>query len=1051
MNDNPAITLFGGGESIQVANTSALHRAEEEEQLQDRKRLNAELEVQFENAFDDLIENDDDDRNDTVESSNYLSNCLEHLTDSRTPLPTPMTGVTLGEQRILDVHAKNGPILEGGGDGQYDPKAFHWREMYQSKCRELEHVGKLMLKKEKEYGELQKRLMLAEGERDRANMTRKQTHDLLVDSKTKISEQEDNICKLKAKVKSVEEENLRLEAELQNKNTLLQDTLHKYRMVEQNVGLKADRHTDHLLKQAEERHNAKVTMMQQQIDNLRSNLDDRTQELRRSEVRYKELQSLRDTLLVEKTEIIQRLQSNLEESQRQCETLMTKTMNLTSYSQDNLRLKSKLNALEQQTQDMQCTINKLTNRLEASNNELKLMDSLVCSKDATEMSVEDAACTFAATHKNLVGSTPINANMKITEEKVTKLKHELLICMNGQKEKRETIQRLEADLAARESEIQQLKKDESQALVQMNHYKEEAYRVNEKLKILENELDKFYKKDKNSSRHGRRSSFDKQDVLEDKIFALQQEKMELEDRISLLEKTNNTLEEKNKTLEASSNSLDAVKLELEKQKFLLSDAQQECERLKNRYIDLSNSKDAVSRELAALKSQDIANELLIQKEQVSSLERALRLAELKSSELSKMLEREKADHEQLLKEFHERHQSSSEASVQKQGNNSCAKCVANLVEMSKTEIENLHLQNANASHLREINELKGSLQKARATIADLHQKLDLKSERDYLIDELKQKAAQFEEFMRNQHNNNSSNNNSSSGTSSTRDNATSPPPKQQCRDQSVGTSPEMQELSEAEIRKITREQEQRIREDMARAVAADIKVIEEKFKAQFLKFEANISALKNELHDRVNELEAKSKEVDVLKFAIKTEREKMTELLAKRDDHVRTLFDKQDKVMKRYEAELNNAQQKVQFLEGELHEKRQLIQSERESMDLLTKQITEERKMFHEREIEVIEKFKELENEYNKSLDMVTEKYNSAKKTALNYKKYAEDKEQHMLKEYDRIKEGYNTALLKVQNRMKEALENKDRSMKEHIAKIENDYQSKLSVQKKSV
>ncbi|XP_055540888.1 paramyosin [Wyeomyia smithii] len=1047
MSGNPAITLFSAGESIQVANTSALQRAEEEEQLQDRKRLNAELEAEFENAFDDLIENDDEDRNDTQNSFNYLSNCSEHPNETPPPLPLPITGIAPGHQRSFDVRTTNGHMLEGGGDDHFDPKVSHWRELYQSKIRELEQVAKLMHEKEKERGELQKRLMLAEGERDRANMTRKQTHDLLVDSKTKISEQEDSICKLKAKVKSLEEENLRLEADLQNKHTLLQDTLHKYRMVEQNIGLKTDRHTEHLLKQAEDRHNAKVTMMQQQIDNLRASLDDRTQELRRSEVRYKELQSLRDSLLVEKSETIQRLQDKLEESQRQCESLMAKTMNLTSYSQDNLRLKSKVNALEQQTHDMQSTINKLTNRLESSNAELKLMDSLVCSKNETDVSVDDAACTFTATRKNLIGSTPINANLKNTEEKVTKLKHELLICMNGQKEKRESILRLETDLIARENEIQQLKKDESQALVQMNHYKEEAFRVNAKLKILENELDKFYKKEKNSSRHGRRSSVDKQDILEDKIFALQQDKIQLEEKISELEKTNNMLEERNKTLKANSKSLDAVKLELEKQKFLLNDAQQECERLKNRYIDLSSCKEALSKELATLKSQDIATELLMQKEQVASLERALQIAELKSSELSKMLEREKADHEKLIKEFNEKEHGSTEVPAQKQTNN-CVRCVDNLMEMSKMEIQNLHQQSTNASHLREINELKSSLQKARATIEDLHQKLDLKSERDYLIDELKQKAAQFEEFMRNQHNNNNSN--SSSGNScSTRDNATSPPPKQQCRDQSVGTSPEMQELSEVEARKVTREQEHRIREDMARAFAAEIKIIEEKFKAQFLKFEENISALKKELHDRVNELLTRSKEVEVLKFAIKTEREKMTELLAKKDEDARALFDKQAEVMKRYKAELNNSQQKVQFLESELQEKRELIRSERESMDLLTKQITEERKMFHEREIEVIEKFKEIEKEYSKSLEMVTEKYESAKKTALNYKKYAEDKEQHMLKEYDRIKEGYNTALLKVQNRMKEALENKDRSMKEQIAKLDNEYKSKLSVQKK--
>lgn len=238
--------------------------------------------------------------------------------------------------------------------------------MFESKSRELEHVTKLLHEKGKEFekqtGELKKRLLLAEGERDRAEMTRTQTHALLVESKTKISVQEDTLATMKSKIQSLEEDNLKLETELENKKTMLQDALHKYRMVEQNVHQKADRHTDQLLKQTEEKHSAKITMMQQQIDNMRSELDDRTREVRQFEARYNELKSLRDALLVEKTETIQRLQMNLEESHQQCENLMTKTTAITAFSQDNLRLQTKVNALEQQTHDMQRTINTLTHR-----------------------------------------------------------------------------------------------------------------------------------------------------------------------------------------------------------------------------------------------------------------------------------------------------------------------------------------------------------------------------------------------------------------------------------------------------------------------------------------------------------------------------------------------------------------------------------------------------------------------------------------------------------------------------------------------------------------
>lgn len=1063
---NPAVTLFSDPGQVQVANSSALQRAEEEEALEDQKRRQQELANEVYNAFDDLIEEDDDSNRggneDTLNSLSYVSNYSEHPTDHQPPPPPPPQSAAFGGgHRFLDgIAIKNGPSTPaafGSGDGHHQTlssEVRHWKQMYESRTREFEHVTRTLHDKTREYeakaNELRKQLMLAEGERDRANMTRAQTHDLLVESKTKLAEQEDRMGELRGKIRGLEEVNLRQEAELVNRNTMLQDALEKCRMLEVNAGQKATKHTDALLKQAEEKYSAKVTMMQQQIDKLRGELEDSRHEVRRFEVRCEELQSLREQLLAERNETVQRLQDNLEESQAKCENLLAKTMNLTGFSQDNLRLQTKVNALEQQTVDMQKTINTLTQRLETSNAELELMDSMLCSgEDAVDATKRDPTCTFAASRKNLVGSTPINPNLKNTEDRVTKLKHELLICMNGQKEKRETIKRLETELADRDREIAQLKKDESDALVQMNQYKEEAFRLGSKLKILENELEKCLKKEQNSSKP-RRSSFDQQNALEEKIFALQQEKLTLEDKLTKLDQDHARLQEKCKRLEAETQSADTIKLELEKQKFLLKDAQSECDRVKQLYIEISSCKDAVSRELSILKSQDPAHEMASLSEKVASLERALQLAELKCSEFGKLLEREKCEHERVLRELHERQRDNSRRMEGGEGEkerkhtaNSCKRCIDSLAEISKLEIQNLQLQNTCASHLREMSELKSALGESRATIADLHQKLDLKAERDQLIDDLKEKAAQFEEFMRNQ--NTSGSSGSSGNSSTTKDSATSPqPPQRFRRDQSVSTSPEAA-LSEVESRKVAREQEHKIREEMARAFAAEMKIIEEKFKGQFLKFEDNISGLKKELHDRTNELQVRNKEVEVLKFAIVNEREKITEILTKKNDEARALFDKQAEVMKRYRTELDGANTKVQFLESALEEKRELIQSERESMEKLIQQVTEERKMFHERELEVIEKFKEIEQEYNKSLEMVTEKYNSVKKTALNYKKYAEDKEQHMLKEYDRIKEGYNAALLKVQNRMKEALDSKERSMQEKMSKLETElYQARL-------
>ncbi|XP_052902644.1 centrosomal protein of 152 kDa [Anopheles moucheti] len=1083
MNGPPGVSIFNDGVSINLNNsTLEKQRAQEEEEiLEDQKRLQQQLANELENAFDD-VECDD---NDTLDSFTHRYSDGDDDDDtgrsskrpSAPPVPLPaMSSIPLmnAAEQVGQVH----PMNDYGGAA-----ARELRLLLESKTRELEHVTRELYEQrhrhEQQMGELEKKLLIEQAEKDRANMTRDQTRELLVQSKTKISETEDTNEKLRAKVSGLEDENVKLVGELEQKTMMLQDSLHRYRMLEQNSAQKADRHTDALLKQTEERHNAKVAMMQQQIDNLRSELDERQQDCRRLEARYGELQKSREAMLVEQSETVQRLQVQLEDSQRQCSNLLSKSKNQGDFEQERLRLRNRIQALEKEQSGMQQTIHDLTNRLEKTNAELELMDSIMHCGQQPEGEEEEPAggdkrafnadtttggYTFA--QRNLIGSTPHNNVPSLrdhgggdSDNRVVRLKNELRVCMTGQKEKRDLIRHLEANLQAKDRELDQLKKDESETLVQMNQYKEEAFRLASKCRILEQELEKLTADETTSSKRNnersittgsgganrRRSSgdFRQEAFLEDKIFTLQQAKLEADERIQLLDRENKQLSERCVTLTNETGSVAALKLEVEKQKFLLLDAQKECDRLKRLYIEMCGAKEELGRELSTLRSQDSAKQIAVLQEQAVSLERALQLAELKASELAKLLDKEKTDHEQLLKQM----ASSTDSNTQKgegkgtaaTGSNSCTKCIDGLTQISKLEIENLKLQSSCSSQLREIAELTVQLNDQHATVSELHKRLDLKAERDQLLDELKEKAAQFEQIIRTQISNNSS--------STTCDSATSPR-KVSSRDQSVGTDDELiggsPPLEDPATRRQLRELEQKVREEVAKVYAGKVNQIEEKFLAQFNRFKENIDTLKNELYDRVAELKVRNQEVDVLKCAIVTEREKMSELLAQKDTEARSLFDKQSELMGKYKAELANGQKKVQFLERELQEKRELVASERQSMEKLIVQITAERKMFHEREQEMNDRFKEVEEEYQKSLDLVTEKHQSAKKTALNYKKYAEDKEQHMLKEYDRIKEGYNVALQKVQSRMKETLESKEQSLRERMATLEAEYELKL-------
>ncbi|XP_050068388.1 putative leucine-rich repeat-containing protein DDB_G0290503 [Anopheles maculipalpis] len=1065
MSGPPGLSIFNDGVSINLNRSDRQNGLEEEELQEDQRRLQEELANEVENAFDDVICDD----NDTLNSfSHRYSDEDDDTAGQSTSKRPPVPSMAPLSPRLLSNPALN-PIEPGqmAPLNDYGGAARELRLLLESKTRELEHVTRELYeqrhKHEQQMGELEKRLLIEQAEKDRANMTRDQTRELLVQSKTKISEVEDTNDKLRAKVSSLEDEQVKLVAELEQKNLRLQDTLLRYRMLEQNTAQKADRHTDALLKQIEERHNAKVTMMQQQIDNLRSELNERQQDCRRLEARYAELQKSREAMLVEQSETVQRLQDQLEDSQRQCSNLLSKSKAQGDFEQERLQMRNRIRALEQEQSGLQQTIHDLTNRLEKTNAELDLMDSLVHGQvDVDEENpadgkrMGDATTGYTFAKRNLIGSTP-NNNLRDrdgggdggdSDNRVVRLKNELRVCMAGQKEKRDLIRQLEANLQAKDRELEQLKRDESDTLVQMNQYKEEAFRLTSKCRILEQELVKLTadgtsSKQDNTLNRRRSSGCDlrQEAFLEDKIFSLQQAKLEADERIQTLDLENKQLSERCETLHNEVSSCAALKLEVEKQKFLLQDAQKECERLKRLYIEVSGAKEELGRELSTLRSQDSAKQIAVLQEQVVSLERALQLAELKASELGKLLDKEKTNHEELLKEVTAGAGASSstiDGKAQQSHGGSCTKCIDALTQISKLEIENLKLQSSCSSQLREIAELKVQLNDQAATVTELHKRLDLKAERDQLLDELKEKAAQFEQIIRNQISTNSS--------STTCDSATSPLRRvSSSRDQSVGTDDPMT-FEDPESRRQMRELEQKVREEMAKVYAGKVNQIEEKFVAQFNRFKENIDTLKNELYDRVAELKVRNQEVEVLKCAIVTEREKMGELLAQKDADARSLFDKQSELMGKYKTELANGQQKVQFLERELQEKRELAANERQSMEKLIAQITAERKMFREREQEMNDRFKEVEMEYQKSLDLVTEKYQSAKKTALNYKKYAEDKEQHMLKEYDRIKEGYNVALQKVQTRMKEALESKEQSLRERIAKMEAEYETKLQI-----
>lgn len=205
-------------------------------------------------------------------------------------------------------------------------------------------------------------MAIAEAEKERAHMTRKQTHELVVESKQKLAEQEVHIVELNARIKLLDARNLELVTELEHNKSMLSDVQHKYHMVERNANLTSDKHNDGIVKQINERHVAQVDMMQQQINMMRNKLEERDNQLKRLMIQNAELHRSREGMLIDKADTINLLTQKMEVSQRQCQNLLMKNSSDSDLIQENIKLMRSVSALEQQTEDMQKTINSLTSR-----------------------------------------------------------------------------------------------------------------------------------------------------------------------------------------------------------------------------------------------------------------------------------------------------------------------------------------------------------------------------------------------------------------------------------------------------------------------------------------------------------------------------------------------------------------------------------------------------------------------------------------------------------------------------------------------------------------
>lgn len=704
-------------------------------------------------------------------------------------------------------------------------------------------------------------------------------------------------------------------------------------------------------------------------------------------------------------------------------------------------------------------------RLESTTNDLeKLTETAINNIEIDQLSAMTNGITETPLIRKAISqpklavssSTPMLAQERLMIQKI-----EFNRCMADLKAKQKENQALKDELIAKNLQIERLKGDENQALIEITMSKENADRLAIRLKNLERELEEYQTKPKPCADEPPMNDDNEQ---LNRLRQLEQENKNFRSNLNHLNETIRALEDERDNIEEKYR--DACKdiaelqqkfskiqsggacLECEKEKFLAKDAKQECTRLKEMYIQINDEREEIMRKLRHIETLDVNKELLEQRNMVASLERSLQLAEMKYTEISKILEREKIDHGLQMQSLRGKYEqgmncraawgyhhvlmdefsflSHSEISnigskEQKDLSNSCRKCIDLASEIAKVsfnrfkvicsfqkissksqysnasplpqlEIENLQIQTASSGHLKDIHELKKAIFKNEQTIKDLTGKLALKEDHDRMLNELKGKAHQFEEFMRNQSPTNCAlfdkiAQNRIDKCVSTEDLFTMDSPRR----------PDSANSNTA----LDRSAERKIREELARSNAFKLKSIEDEFKKQIKDRDTDISNLKTcilrermEMKHMFEQNEIKSNEHDV-------------------------------------------ATKRVQILLNDLEQCRQEFQAERESTLKIMNEYKIELAKFAEREERLMEQNQQMEIDHKVAVQSLNEKLSMAKKTAANYKLYSAEKEKHIERESERIKAAYEEAIENMKENMKVNMKEQEKQANKRIAKLQ--------------
>ncbi|XP_071444307.1 uncharacterized protein [Hetaerina americana] len=245
------------------------------------------------------------------------------------------------------------------------------------------------------------------------------------------------------------------------------------------------------------------------------------------EKKLKEVTKSLEATLADKSEVINRLARNLEESQMRCEQLMS-----SQAGQENCELRMQLSGERSEKEDLKEKISSLQKTVE-------MLQTDICSYEAATqlgfLSSENIKESDSIVQLGIAGGIhSVAGGLDSKSDVNVKLREELKRSLIGQRMKRDEIRRLQMELESRDLQIQEMQLQESKYLAEAESFKVQTQKL----------LHHLRKDAENNIADPKSRCI----ALEKELMSLKEWNIKLKENIEALEYENKRLEKENESL-----------------------------------------------------------------------------------------------------------------------------------------------------------------------------------------------------------------------------------------------------------------------------------------------------------------------------------------------------------------------------------------------------------------------------------------------------------------------------------------------------------------------